>query len=66
MMVPTLPDQALPQLHQHLCPQCHNAALQAVQIEIVPYRPAETVWLCANCLYSAVDTPVVGDGAPAL
>ena len=62
-MPTTLSDHVTPQPDpSRLCPQCH-AALVAVQIEIAAYRPAQTVWLCANCLY-ALDMPVVGDGAP--
>jgi hypothetical protein len=54
----TLPDQD-PQPHaaRRVCPQCHSS-VQAVAIVLADYRPAQTVFLCLECSYTALDDAV--------
>ena len=37
-----------------VCPQCHRP-MQAVVIVIADYRPAQTLCVCLECSYTALD-----------
>ena len=50
----TLPNHGPQPDIQRVCPQC-NQPMHAVVVVIADYRPAQTVCVCLECSYTALD-----------